>query len=316
MSHGGIAWCDVLRLDLPGRSIRITSGTFRFVRGEGGFGMSPVDSAGEPALVRRQLGRHLRRLRLAVGKTHADAETAGMGHRSTLWRIEAGRAKVRPSTVRALCWLYDADDATSDALYAMARQAEQPGWWEEYRDDLPTWFTLYVELEAAARRISAFHPTFVDGLLQTPEYARAVFIAGYPAPSPGDVERQVAIRLERQRRAFERTQPLQLSVVLSEAVLCQEVGGPEAMAAQLDHLRSLNGGGAVEIRALPFTAGAHPAMKGRFTVLDLDGDVDPDVVYLETLNGGRYLEQRSELDRFRGIFSELRDLAVPLEELP
>ena len=89
--------------------------------------MGPVDQVEEPALVRRQLGRHLRRLRLAAGKTHADAETAGMGHRSTLWRIEAGRAKVRPSTVRALCWLYDADDATSDALYAMARRGRAAG---------------------------------------------------------------------------------------------------------------------------------------------------------------------------------------------
>ena len=63
--------------------------------------MGSVEHADEPALVRRQLGRHLRRLRLAAGKTHADAETAGMGHRSTLWRIEVGRAKVRPPSAAA-----------------------------------------------------------------------------------------------------------------------------------------------------------------------------------------------------------------------
>lgn len=176
--------------------------------------MGLVDHAEEPALVRRQLGRHLRRLRLAAGKTHADAETAGMGHRSTLWRIEAGRAKVRPSTVRALCWLYDADAATSDALYAMARQAEQPGWWEEYRDDLPTWFAFYVELEAAARRISTYQPTLVDGLLQTADYARAVFAAGYPRPSAAVVERKAAFRLQRQQRLLAREDPVHLSVVL------------------------------------------------------------------------------------------------------
>jgi transcriptional regulator with XRE-family HTH domain len=276
--------------------------------------MGPVDHAEEPALVRRQLGRHLRRLRLAAGKTHADAETAGMGHRSTLWRIEAGRAKVRPSTVRALCWLYDADDATSDALYAMACRAEQPGWWEEYRGDLPTWFTLYVELEAAARRISTYQPSVVDGLLQTPDYAQAVFAAGYPRLTADDVERQVAIRVQRQQQLLTREDPVRLSVVLCESVLQRAVGGPGVLAAQREHLRTLNERGTVDLRVLTFAAGAHPAVRGQFTVLDLDGDADPDVVYFESLQGGRYLETSSDLALYRGIFAELRERATPLEE--
>lgn len=70
--------------------------------------MGLINHTEEPALVRRQLGRHLRRLRIAAGKTHGDAETAGMGHRSTMWRIEAGRARVRPSTVRATVASHDA----------------------------------------------------------------------------------------------------------------------------------------------------------------------------------------------------------------
>lgn len=282
--------------------------------GEGGFGMGLIDHIEEPALVRRQLGHHLRRLRLAAGKTHADAETAGMGHRSTLWRIEAGRAKVRPSTVRALCWLYDADDATSDALYAMARQAEQPGWWEEYRGDLPTWFTLYVELEAAARRISTYQPTVVDGLLQTADYARAVLAAGYPRPSADDVERQVSIRLQRQQQLLARENPVRLSMVLCESVLLRAVGGPVVLAAQREHLCAVNERESVDVRVLTFAAGAHPAVGGRLTVLDLDGGADPDVVYLEALNGGRYLEASSDLAWYRGIFAELRERATPLEE--
>jgi transcriptional regulator with XRE-family HTH domain len=276
--------------------------------------MGSVDHSEEPALVRRQLGRHLRRLRLAAGKTHADAETAGMGHRSTLWRIEAGRAKVRPSTVRALCWLYDADDATSDALYAMARQAEQPGWWEEYREDLPTWFTLYVELEAAARRISTYQPSVVDGRLQTPDYARALFTAGYPRLSADEVERQVVIRVQRQQQLLTGEDPVRLKAVLCEAVLLRAVGGPAVLAAQREYLRTLNERETVDVRVLTFASGAHPAVRGQFTVLDLDGDADPDVVYLESLNGGRYLEMPSDLARYRSIFTELRERATPLEE--
>lgn len=256
--------------------------------GKAVFSMVVAHHPEEPVLVRRQLGRHLRRLRVAAGKTHGDAETAGMGHRSTLWRIEAGRAKARPATVRALCWLYDADDATSDTLYSMARQAERPGWWEEYRDDLPTWFTLYVELEAQACAISTYQPTVVDGLLQTSDYARAVFAAGHPSPPPDEVERQIRIRLERQRQVLDRPDPLRLSVVLCESVLRRAVGGSAVLAAQCDHLRELNRRDSVDIRVLTFATGAHPAVRGHFTVLDLDSDADPDVVYLESLHGGRY----------------------------
>jgi hypothetical protein len=276
--------------------------------------MGLVDHAEEPALVRRQLGRHLRRLRLAAGKTHGDAETAGMGHRSTMWRIEAGRAKVRPSTVRALCWLYDADDATSDALYAMARQAEQPGWWEEYRSDLPGWFTLYVELEAAARRISTYQPNVVDGRLQTPDYARALFAADHPRPSAEEIERRVQIRLGRQQQVFAREDPAHLDLVLCESVLLRAIGGPAVLADQREHLRQLNQRANIDVRVLALTTGAHPAIDGPFTVLDLDSDVDPDVVYVESLQGGRYLETSSELALYRGIFTEVWERATPLEE--
>ena len=278
--------------------------------------MGLVDQADEPALVRRQLGHHLRRLRLAAGKTHADAETAGMGHRSTMWRIEAGRAKVRPSTVRALCWLYDADAATSDALYAMACQAERPGWWEEYRGDLPTWFTLYVELEAAARRISTYQPSVVDGRLQTPDYARAIFAGGYPRPSADEIERQVTIRVQRQHQLLARQEPVHLELVLCESVLLRAVGGPSVLAAQREQLRALNRRENVDVRVLAFAAGAHPAVRSQFTILDLDSDADPDVVYLESLQGGRYLETSSDLARYRGIFAEAPGTCHPAGGVP
>ena len=70
----------------------------------------------------------------------------------------------------------------------------------------------------------------------------------------------------------------------------------------------------VDVRVLTFAAGAHPAVRSQFTVLDLDSDADPDVVYLESVQGGRYLETSSELARYRGIFAELRERATPLEE--
>ena len=180
--------------------------------------------------------------------------------------------------------------------------------------DLPGWFTLYVELEAAAQRISTYQPSVLDGLLQTPDYAHAVFAAGQPRLSAKEIERRVQIRLGRQQQLLAREDPVQLNLVLCESVLLRAIGGPDVLAAQREHLRLLNQRETIDVRVLTFATGAHPAVRGRLTVLDLDGDADPDVVYLESLNGSRYLEMSSELVRYRGIFAELRSRATPLEE--
>jgi transcriptional regulator with XRE-family HTH domain len=277
-------------------------------------GITPNGNA-EPTLVQRQLGRQLRQLRVRAGKTHADAETAGMGHRSTLWRIEAGRTRARPTTVRSLCWLHGADSPTTEALYAMACQAA-PGWWEEYRSDLPSWFSLYVQLEAEARALHTFQPNVVDGLLQTPDYARALLAADDPRTPAADVDRQVAIRLERQRTAFDRPDPLRLELLLGEAALRCAVGGPRVLAEQRRHLLELAQRPDISVRVIPFTAGAHPGVKGGFTVLEPRDPDDPDVVYVEALNGASYRETAADLERFRALRDRLAGLSIPLEDLP
>jgi len=266
-----------------------------------------------PMLVRRQLGRRLRELRERARKTHADAETAGLGHRSTLWRIEGGRSRANPATVRALCWLYGADDATTDSLYAMSRHCQQAGWWEEYGNDLPAWFTLYVGLEAEARAFSTYQPAVVHGLLQTREYATVLLSEG-AAASRADVERQVSLRLDRQRSAFERDDPLRLTVVLGEGALRCAIGGPAVMRRQLDHLHQLAERPHIHVRVLPFDAGWHPALRGGFSLLELPEAADPDVVYVEAVDGARYLERATDLQRFRATFASVRERSIPLED--
>jgi hypothetical protein len=138
--------------------------------------------------------------------------------------------------------------------------------------------------------------------------------ARHPKPSTDEVERQVAIRLQRQRRLLAREDPVRLKVVLGESALLQAIGGADVLATQREHLRLLNQRENIDVRVLTFAAGAHPALDGPFTVLDLDSEADPDVVYLESIQGGRYLEQASELALYRGIFAEAWERATPLEE--
>lgn len=268
-------------------------------------------------VVRRQLGRRLRRLREAAGKTERDVETAKLLSRTKLWRLESGKTPVKVPDVRALCWLYGADAATTDALAGLAVGTTEQGWWEDYGDAVPDWFGLYIGLEAAASEIRIYDPELVHGLLQTADYAEAVYRAVRPDDSDDVIRRQVKLRLGRQRALADRTPPLRLIAVLGAGVLARPVGGARAMAGQADRLRELAKLDHVDIRVLPWEAGAHAAMHtGAFTVLDFDDPDDPAVVYLETHTGARYLEKPDELDQYRKIFNLIYQKSVPVEEYP
>ncbi|MFD3725363.1 Scr1 family TA system antitoxin-like transcriptional regulator [Streptomyces sp. NPDC058671] len=142
------------------------------------------------------------------------------------------------------------------------------------RSQLPTWFQAYAEMEARAAYLYSFQAQLIDGLLQTEAYARAVL----GARTDGDLDTKVAARIERQRILERETPPL-LWVVLSEAVLRQEIGGPAVMRAQLAHLLAMQGREWVKIQILPFEAGAHAGLMGSFNLLRFEDD--PDLVYTE-----------------------------------
>ncbi len=263
-------------------------------------------------MVRRQLGRRLRRLREVAGKTAGDVAEANLASEVKLWRIETGRVAIKIGDVLALCRLYGTDTPTTDALATLAGGTNGQGWSEEHNDVMPDWFRLYVGLEGAAARIQVFEDCVVPGELQTADYARAVFRAARPSDDEEAINRLVQLRLERQKAPLSRIPPPNLVVVLGENVLTRPVGGDAVLAAQVRHLRDLGRRAHVEIRVLPFAAGAHAAMTGAFRVLDFDDAEDPDLAYLETQTGARYLEKPAELDEYRRIFDLIYKQAVPI----
>ncbi|MFF6774673.1 Scr1 family TA system antitoxin-like transcriptional regulator [Streptomyces sp. NPDC012637] len=143
------------------------------------------------------------------------------------------------------------------------------------KSQLPNWFQPYAEMEAKATYISTFQAQVIYGLLQTPEYAREILGARNEGV---DLDAKVAARMERQRILDRDTPPL-IWVVMSEAVLHQEVGGREIMRAQLAHLLRMQEREWVKIQILPFTSGAHAGMPGSFTLLRFEDN--PDLVYTE-----------------------------------
>ncbi|UUU42228.1 helix-turn-helix domain-containing protein [Streptomyces sp. NBC_00162] len=175
------------------------------------------------------------------------------------------------------------------------------------RSVLPTWFQAYAEMEARASYISTFQAQLVYGLLQTPDYARAVL----GVRSEGDLDAKVAARMERQR-VLDRENPPLMWVVLSEAVLHQEVGGREVMRNQLAHLLDLWRRKWVRVQILPFEAGAHAGQMGSFTVLRFDDD--PDLVYTEDFVQGHMTANPQTLREGSLRYDLLQAAALSLED--
>lgn len=264
-------------------------------------------------VVRRALGRRLTRLRAANAMSRQDVVRAKLGiSEPTLHRIETGKVPVSPANVRALCWLYGADESITNALAELALGTSQEEWWDA-NPVIPDWFKLYVGLEASASQIQSYDGEVIPGELQTADYARAVFGAEQP-PDPEAAERHVTLRIQRQQTLFGRTPPPRIVTVLGEGVLTRPVGGERVLQAQIEHLRRLTASETVDIRVLPWSVGAHAAMAGAFRILDFDDPDDPDVVYLESHVGALYLEEPHEVEEYRRIFDLICKDTVPLGE--
>ncbi len=216
--------------------------------------------------------------------------------------------------VWGLCRLYDVDSATTDRLAEMAKNTSEKGWWEEYDGIMPAWFSTYVELEAASSRLLAYDPELVHGLLQTPAYHRAL-IAVDPERSSESPEEQIRLRAQRQNAALDRPKPLDVTVILGEGALARLVGGADVMAEQKHRLLEVSHQDNVDVRVLTWDAGAHVAMKGAFNILTFDTDEDhPDIVYVETHAGGRYVEAGEIVARYQRNFELILDQSISIRE--
>ncbi|TWJ30234.1 helix-turn-helix protein [Micromonospora sagamiensis] len=226
--------------------------------------------------------------------------------KSNLSRIENAQIGIKPRDVRAALALYQVTGADAEALVEIARGAQQRGWWQNYSDVLPEWFEFYVGLEAEAATLRTYEAEAVPGLLQTEAYAREIYrlTAGEEA-----LERKVAARLQRQS-VLHREAPVQMSVVLNEAVLLRPVGAPAVMADQLAHIGRVAQLPNVTIQILPFMAGGHPAMSTPYVVLHFADAADDAVVYLDNLTMGLALEGAEHVRGYTLVHEKLCRMAL------
>jgi transcriptional regulator with XRE-family HTH domain len=296
------AWNGVVMTDLQ------TDG-----HGERAARGSPPPTTG-PTVLRIGLGARLRALRDARGITREAAGEAIRASPAKISRIELGRVGFKERDIADLLTLYRIGDPTERAMFLdLARQANTPGWWHRYADQLPNWFETYLGLEQAASVIRTFECQFVPGLLQTPAYARAVM-----ALSPAgrhDVDRRVEVRIRRQELLDEPDGPM-LWAVVDEAALRRSPGGPELGRAQLTHLIEQAERPNVSIQVAPLSAGGHPAGGGPFIILRFAPSDLPDIVYLEQLTSALYLDKRVDVDHYAAVMDQLCAEIPPPERTP
>jgi transcriptional regulator with XRE-family HTH domain len=267
------------------------------------------DRSHSPLLRARRLALELTRRRESAGLTRDEVTRRLEWANSTLFRIETGRTRPQPRSVRELLDLYGVTGPEKEGLIQLAREARRPGWWHSFRDVLPNPYEVFIGLEAGSSSIRNFEPLMVPGLLQTPDYARAMIRGGPQELDLSEIDRRVQVRLARQEILNRPDRP-RLWAVLDEAALHRVVGGPRVMREQLMHLVKMSDQGKTTIQVVPFNAGAHSGATGPFVVLGFPEPSDPDVVYVETIPEGLYLEDRNDLAAYMLAFDRLLAAAL------
>lgn len=264
----------------------------------------------KPPTVRlRRLAAELRRLRASVGLSREQVEDQTGVNEGTLYRIETARARPQRRTLVALLDLYNVGEPLRTDLIELSRSADGQGWSRPYQWQLPGEYAVYISFETEARAVHNYESLFVPGLLQTPEYGRAMIHGVLPSATEHEIDERVQARIERQK-LLDGPEPLQLWAVVDEAAVRRVVGGPQVMAAQLDHVLCMMQRPNVTVQVIPFDAGAHPGMPGSFIFLEFRDEGDPELVYVDAQAGDMFLESEDDLRRYRTMFDHLRAAAL------
>lgn len=249
-----------------------------------------------PTMRMRQLGAALQQLRERAGKSQAEAAAWIDLSPAALSKIENGTRRTRPHYVRNLCELYLVDMEESAALQQLASEAKERGWWAQYGSTVPRWFEVYLGMETDAQEAWDFSTMFVPGILQSERYIDVV--------SPGDAKQ---VRLERQKRLTNDTDPLILRAILDQAVVERIVGDGTVMRHQTRHLIELAAVSNVTLQLLPFDAGAYSAVTA-FTALRFP-DHPMNTIYVEIPGGAVYHEKPGDVHFYTDMFDHLSALA-------
>ncbi|MCN9243010.1 helix-turn-helix transcriptional regulator [Streptomyces sp. RY43-2] len=262
----------------------------------------------EPTARQLRLAVELRRLRDAAGLTAREAARLLGVSPPHISQIESGLTGVSENRLRRLAANYSCtDEELIEALVAMATDRTR-GWWEDYRELLPTPFLDLAELEHHATFLQEVQFLFVPGPLQTEDYARAVFSYRIPELPVDEIELRVRHRM--QRKTAVAGTPYE--AVIHEAALRIMVNDRSASRAQLAYLLERSEAEHVTVRVIPFQlegfAGAASAMTyagGAARKLD--------TVVHDGPHGTAFINSEAQLVAFRTLFHRVKGVSLDPE---
>jgi transcriptional regulator with XRE-family HTH domain len=273
--------------------------------------MAPMKKDSAPSPLRKKLGIELRRLRQGAKISADDAATRLELSASTISRGETGIVTIHPRDVDAMLRLYGVtDDRKREALLALARKSRERGWWHQYRNVLSGDLVNYISVEYGASTMSSFQTILLPGVLQTPEYTRAV-AAIHPRRTKAEVvEQLVEIRKRRQEMLLDREEPVPLSVVLDESILYRPIGGPQVMKGQLKRLLEDADRRNVDLRILPYSVGQHSGLGGPFTLFGFAEPMDLAIVHVENHVNFLLVEDEQDIRHYELVFQRVQESAL------
>lgn len=246
------------------------------------------------------VGALVANFREAAGMTQRELAQRALLHLDMVASIEQGRRLLKPDLARALDGILDTKGALETAVANMPEIDLIPAWAEEYMD-----------LEREAIALSWFENQVLPGLLQTENYAQAVFLSKVPAMSEDEIVAQVAARLERQE-ILHRKEPPTISFVIAQAVLMDRLGGARVFREVLQHLRRWADLPGLTLQIMPVGQKQHAALDGPFTLLET-----PDhqhLGYTETQRGSQLVSDPDEVSLLAQKYAMLRTQALNAED--
>lgn len=263
-----------------------------------------------PTALKLILGGKLRELRVAAGLDPADVDGRLGFSRSKTSRIELGRHGCKHADAVALLDLYGVENEERvEEFLRLVDQSRRPDWWRSFNDVLSDFFTPLVALESAAERIRTYEPFYVPGLLQTPDYTRAVIQAGPGQLLSHEVARRAELRQERHRHLDQPDAP-RLWAVIDESVLLRAVGGAAVMRAQLEHLLDLMERPRITLQIAPLDVSAATGVGTGVTYLRFAlGDLK-DAVYIEHLTDSTFTQKPQIVEQYRNMLDRVGACAL------
>jgi transcriptional regulator with XRE-family HTH domain len=269
-----------------------------------------VTNRSSPSFKRKILARTLRQLRTRVGLSMEAAAEPLFSSHTTLSRIELGHQKVGPHLLKSMLDLYGVPVNEWEPLLELCLESRKRGWWHEFGVNAAD--GAYVGLETEAQEVWEFALTMVPGLLQCPDYVRAILLMN--GTSSEALARQVDFRLARQERLTDDS-PLRVHAIIDQVALLRPVGGERVRRAQCDYLAGMCELPNVTIQILPIEAGGYVGMHAAYTVLNFATETGfPDMLYHQYTGGEMFVDDHERTGKCKRLFAETAKIALGAPE--